>query len=570
MKLNTIKSKLYVLVGFFLAAMLILQGMNQYNSRQSDDQIRVMYENNTMAAVYLGNAQNALWQLRFGLAQFMLLTKPEEKQKILDDEKKLYQVFSDNLNAYAQGSRTEEEKTILASLQESYQKYMDARPKWFELYGAGKFEEAADWRAKTTTLYGGETVKGLEKLIQLQQQLAEQAHQEGVQASMKRSSLVFGAAAVVLLIGLAAGFLLVRSISRPLVALTEAAKRVAAGDLTEGGLQVNAKDETGQLAAAFGTMSQNLRELIGQIGASTKLLSSAAEQLSSGASQTNTASEHIASTVEQVAAGAEEQVASIQKSSAVISQMSTGMTGIARSTQQAASNASQTLEKAEKGAHSIQTIEKQMGSINRNVEGLGGTIKSLGERSQEIGQIVEVITGIAGQTNLLALNAAIEAARAGENGRGFAVVAGEVRKLAEQSGVSAQKISQLVSLIQEEANKAVLSMNSVAQEVTQGMGVVADAGQSFRQIRSSVGDVTSQIEEVSASVQEVTTGAEQVVHHMGEITRMVEETASGTQAVSSAAEEQLASMQEIRASSEALSEMAEELQRLIVKFKVQR
>ncbi|AFH60271.1 methyl-accepting chemotaxis protein [Paenibacillus caseinilyticus] len=570
MKLNTIKSKLYVLVGFFLAAMLILQGMNQYNSRQSDDQIRVMYENNTMAAVYLGNAQNALWQLRFGLAQFMLLTKPEEKQKILDDEKKLYQVFSDNLNAYAQGSRTEEEKTILVSLQESYQKYMDARPKWFELYGAGKFEEAADWRAKTTTLYGGETVKGLEKLIQLQQQLAKQAHQEGVQASMKRSSLVFGAAAAVLLIGLAAGFLLVRSISRPLVALTEAAKRVAAGDLTEGGLQVNAKDETGQLAAAFGTMSQNLRELIGQIGTSTKLLSSAAEQLSSGASQTNTASEHIASTVEQVAAGAEEQVASIQKSSAVISQMSTGMTGIARSTQQAASNASQTLEKAEKGAHSIQTIEKQMGSINRNVEGLGGTIKSLGERSQEIGQIVEVITGIAGQTNLLALNAAIEAARAGENGRGFAVVAGEVRKLAEQSGVSAQKISQLVSLIQEEANKAVLSMNSVAQDVSQGMGVVADAGQSFQQIRASVGDVTSQIEEVSASVQEVTTGAEQVVHHMGEITRMVEETASGTQAVSSAAEEQLASMQEIRASSEALSEMAEELQRLIVKFKVQR
>ena len=143
-----------------------------------------------------------------------------------------------------------------------------------------------------------------------------------------------------------------------------------------------------------------------------------------------------------------------------------------------------------------------MESINNNVDTLALVVEGLGKRSFEIGAITEVITAIADQTNLLSLNAAIEAARAGEHGRGFAVVSDEVRKLAEQSAQSAQQISQLITLIQEETKKAVKSMEKVSTEVEQGTSAVNEAGKSFNQIQATVNDVTLQVEEVTMTLKQ--------------------------------------------------------------------
>jgi methyl-accepting chemotaxis protein len=209
-----------------------------------------------------------------------------------------------------------------------------------------------------------------------------------------------------------------------------------------------------------------------------------------------------------------------------------------------------------------------MSSISNTVNDLAKVIKGLGDRSQEIGQIVEVITGIAQQTNLLALNAAIEAARAGEHGRGFAVVADEVRKLAEQSAESAQQITNLIGTIQADTSTAVNVMDSTIQEVSSGIGVVNTAGEAFNRIENLINTVAKQIQEVSAASQQMSVGAMQVVKAIDEISDVSEKTAAGTQNVSAAAQEQLASMEEISASSSSLSKMATELQTLVSRFKV--
>ena len=195
-------------------------------------------------------------------------------------------------------------------------------------------------------------------------------------------------------------------------------------------------------------------------------------------------------------------------------------------------------------------------------------IKKLGNLSQEIGNIIGVITGIADQTNLLALNAAIEAARAGEHGQGFAVVADEVRKLAEQSKESADQIAGLINQMQEDTTEAVNVMEVGTKEVAAGKVIVDETGKRFEKILLSIEQVTAQIQEVSAISEEMSASAEEVNASIEEMANIAQYSASNTQNVASASEEQLASMEEITASATTLSKMAEDLQAIVKKFKL--
>ncbi|MNI55396.1 Methyl-accepting chemotaxis protein McpA [compost metagenome] len=166
------------------------------------------------------------------------------------------------------------------------------------------------------------------------------------------------------------------------------------------------------------------------------------------------------------------------------------------------------------------------------------------------------------------MNAAIEAARAGEHGRGFAVVAGEVRKLAEESSQSAQKITDLVQLIQQDTSHAVQAVKVNSSETEAGIEIVTAAGQAFELISEAVSKVAGEIQEVSAGSEEMSAGTDEVVRYIVQISNTAEEASGGVHNVSAATEEQLASMEEIAASAEFLSKMAEELQGQINKFKV--
>ncbi|WP_111643818.1 methyl-accepting chemotaxis protein [Paranoxybacillus vitaminiphilus] len=440
-----------------------------------------------------------------------------------------------------------------------------------ELFGLKK-QNNTDVYNRLILTTGREILKQVEeKAMEL-----EDYQKEKIQTSIKTTSakaefekvIVLSLGIISVLVGSIISWYISRMISRPVMAIAGAAQKIASGDLTADEIKVKNRDEIGDLAKSFNQMSKNLRELIHQVASSAEQVAASAEELTASAEQTSKAAEQIAATMQDVAAGAEKQVQSFQETSQTANEISFGAQQIASNAQSVSSIAMDAVEKATHGGKTIDVAIKQMSSINETVNGLAAVIKNLGERSKEIGQITDVITGIAEQTNLLALNAAIEAARAGEQGRGFAVVADEVRKLAEQSAQSAQQISRLISAIQEETNKAVQSMEAATKEVVSGIGVVNTAGESFNQIQSSINEVTSHIQEISSAIQQMAAGTEQMVQSMQQIAKVAETSAAGTQEASSVTEEQLAVMEEISSSAESLSHMAEELQALIGKFKI--
>ncbi|WP_027417745.1 methyl-accepting chemotaxis protein [Aneurinibacillus terranovensis] len=383
---------------------------------------------------------------------------------------------------------------------------------------------------------------------------------------------IFNMTVLVIIIAALLGSLMVyfviSSITRPLKRLVDAAEKVSEGDLTER-IEVNTHDELGHLSHSFNKMSDSLHSILYEVNNKSRQLTASSEELTASAEQTSRATEQIASTIEQVAAGSEQQTHSMEKTSGILNQMSAAIEQIAASAQHVSTSSLQSADVAEKGSLSIHTAVQQMDSINETVNNLASMVKGLGERSQEIGQIVEVITGIATQTNLLALNAAIEAARAGEHGRGFAVVADEVRKLAEQSAHSAGQIAELIAHIQQETEEAVESMEAGKNEVKEGIQVVHSAGESFTQIQQSIKDVASQIQEVSAAVQQMSASSDEAVHSFRYHSSIAEATVSGTQSVSAATEEQLAYMQELSSSAASLAKMADELHLLVTGFKIE-
>lgn len=353
----------------------------------------------------------------------------------------------------------------------------------------------------------------------------------------------------------------IRNVNRQLREIAE-----GEGDLTKR-IHVKNNDEIGDLAESFNKMAGNLQSLVGQISVSAELVAASAEELNASAEMTTKATEQISSTILEIAEGADHQVRSVGDCAIEMEQISSGAQQVASSASHVSQMATHTSEIAQGGNRAIRSAIEQMTSIHATIADLSEMVKKLGDRSLQIGEIVELITAISGQTNLLALNAAIEAARAGEHGRGFAVVADEVRKLAEQSSSSAQQISDLVRTIQDETTLAIESMEKGTQEVTVGIEVVNTAGSSFEQILESVTTVEGQFREVSAASQQMSAGTAQVVLQFEAISQVAEGAATGTQNVSAVAEEQLASMEEISSSASVLTDLADELQMLVGKFK---
>lgn len=374
----------------------------------------------------------------------------------------------------------------------------------------------------------------------------------------------------ILLVGLAImlTFILLSIKLKPLGALTESAKQLALGNLKFNSLPVRSKDEVATLTKSFNSMSSQLREVLLTVNKASENLAASSEELSASTEQTNFVTQQVNKAIEEVVNGTSKQSQHIEESTIAIKEVLQGIQVIADSTSAVAASSEDTTLKSHLGEENINKAISQMKTIEGTVKETAESVLMLSVRSKEIEEIITTITNISGQTNLLALNAAIEAARAGENGKGFAVVADEVKKLAEESSRSAQQITDIIQSIQKDTLTAVNQMNEVTKNVLTGVTIIQHTGNSFAEILESAGDVSGKIQEISAVSAQIATSTEQVVNSFNTVNLIAKNTTTQTSNVSASAEEQLATMDEIASSTEALTQLALELNDQLTKFQL--
>ncbi|GAA3399771.1 methyl-accepting chemotaxis protein [Paenibacillus hodogayensis] len=358
-----------------------------------------------------------------------------------------------------------------------------------------------------------------------------------------------------------------RSIARPIVAISDFMKKVANNELNER-LAVKSDDEIGQMSQSINTMVDSIAGIVGKINDTVSQVAAASTELLQSAEQSSQAASQIAEAIGEVAVGTDSQLQGAEQSARAMEETATGVQRIAESSGIVADQTGVVSNEVDSGFTDIQEAIEQMNVIASTANDSSTVIAELYRHSDEIGQIVDVISTISSQTALLSLNASIEAARAGEQGRGFAVVANEVKKLAEQTTSSVSSIVQLVRLIQQSADSAVKSMNRNVAEINGGIGKMREIGESFTTIRSSIRDVSSQIQEVSATTEQISAGTEQITASFAEMVGISKQSADNSQSVAASAEEQTAIMENIAVSAQSLNRLMGELNDLIRVFKL--
>lgn len=354
----------------------------------------------------------------------------------------------------------------------------------------------------------------------------------------------------------------------PICQITSKVKEISAGNLTVI-IGVNGKDIIGQLGESLDAMIAVQLEIVKSVRDSSIELSAASQEMAASSMEVSAATAVISTKTKLVAQSMGDASNLSVESSQILIELSSLIQIAKDKAVSTGIKSKNSINAANEGKATVNVVMQSMNTIHNKTREAEKVIQLLSDYSQQIGTINETITGIAKQTNLLSLNAAIEAARAGESGRGFAVVAEEVRKLAEQSTAEASGISRLISKITENTDNAVVAMRLSLSEVEIGVEEVSKANKSLENILSAVTETVSDIEGIVKVTNDEVASSDKIVQLIEDVAEDIEGTSREAREVSEAIEGTTTNIETVAASSEQASAMAQNLHRLITRFKVE-
>lgn len=365
-------------------------------------------------------------------------------------------------------------------------------------------------------------------------------------------SIIALAAAIIL------SYFLAKTITGPIKQLIAKTKAVAGGDLT---VQTAAasKDEIGILTKDFNKMVEHMKEMIVQVRSSSGKVSDTTDQLSAVSEETVSASDEIAKAIEEVATGATEQAAEVENVNEQSERLSVKIKEIEHHADSIKKLSRTSEEASYTGIDALGQLLAKSNEANSETKKVEHMLFQLEEKTKNIEDVVTAISAISDQTNLLALNASIEAARAGESGRGFAVVAEEVRKLAEQSAVSSQHISETVKQIQMETKEAVSAMTEASKMNEVQNGMIHETGEALSKITAEMQALVNSIDHIYSEISDMSGEQQKMSDSIQSISAISQQSAAAAEEVSASANEQLTALESIAKSAEALSEANQEL-----------
>jgi len=504
-----IKTRLYVLIGF--ASLLLvwvgvtgLSGINTTSSALSS-----VYNDHLVAIDQLNEVRNNQLQARLALSAARQETDSFEIMGHADRIRSYIFKIENILKVYTSRAMPPEEKTLTDA-------FIEARVNFgrtgimpmIDLLQGEKFDEADKLRKEVMDPAYAKASAAIDALLKYQVESARKEFEQSAAYAKKVQIITIASIVVGLLLSVVAGLMITRCIAYGVMTLEDAAVKLSGGDLTTR-VTLRSKDELGQVALAFNTMAEEFAAIIGQVNQAAMQITATSGQLSDSA--------------EKVALGSDNQTREAASAAASVENLNQVIQEVANRSQVATSASAETGDLATHGQQVVNSAAQGIREIAETFSQSARLIDALGQRSQQIGQIVNVIKDIADQTNLLALNAAIEAARAGEQGRGFAVVADEVRKLAERTGKATSEISTMITTIQSETGNTVNNMERGSKQVDAGVKMAAQAGESLVQINSSLSQVAEMIRHIADATRQQSEASGEITRRVEGIVRMAEE-----------------------------------------------
>jgi methyl-accepting chemotaxis protein len=311
-----------------------------------------------------------------------------------------------------------------------------------------------------------------------------------------------------------------------------------------------------------------LKNVMSQSSKASNTLANSVSQLSSTMEDTTHSNEIIAQNANNAADGCEKNLRYIENTKSTIDNISTVLESISNQSVEMSKISEETHQAAEESEKKINEAIKNMEFIEISTSQSKELMGRLAERSQQVGNIIEIITTITGQTNLLALNAAIESARAGEQGKGFAVVADEIRKLAEQSANAAKDIAILIKQIQTDTSDAVTSIDQGSDTIKSGIQMVRTAGDAFERLKTLQNKSNEKVRDITSYSQQTSEYSSKIVEIIAEIKALTTKSLEEVGQIANSTEHQSASMQEITASFSIIDNIASDLLELSQGIKV--
>ena len=542
----SIRTKITVSLAVILALVAALGGTAIQRFQSLNDIVRDMTENYMASLIYLDEMRGSASTYRALLARELLVVNDKDAvaklEGKLDDMVKSYQ---DAQVKYEPTVVSREERDLYGDIQTAWTSYFARTKNLRQLIAVGKLDEARTYYFADVVPFGDATGVAISADIQFNVCNANDRAADAADSHTSGRVYMVGFAAATGAVALLAGFFLITTISTPIRSMTAAMRRLAENDT---GVDIPARgrlDEVGQMAGAVEVFKQNMLE--------TERLRAEQEQIKTeAAAAQKVATDRMADGFEakvgamvgQIAAGATELEATAQS-----------MTGTAEHTKQQAAAVAAAAEEASSGVQAVASAAEQLtasiGEISRQVaqsaqmtgravsdtQRTDKIVRALADGAQKIGEVVGLITNIAGQTNLLALNATIEAARAGDAGKGFAVVASEVKSLANQTGRATEEIGAQIGQIQaatREAVEAIRGITGTIEEVSAIATTIASAveqqGAATKEIARNVAqaaratqDVTNTIGGVSQAANDTGSSAGEVLGAAGSLSRQAEQ-----------------------------------------------
>ena len=518
-KTKRVATRLYLLVTV-LVVMIVAIGVVGLRSESSMvDSLKTVYEDRAVALGQLNAIQRNLLNSYSDLLRGLQHNPQSEMSKLHDHpvtehiervEKRLVEM--DKLWAeYMATYLTPEEKGLAVEYEKLHHEYVkEVILPAMESLKQGDYSMEMTKRLLTgNRKLGKPTEEAIKKLIDLQVRVAKEEFDKGMAEFRQGRIITIVSILVSLVLGFGLAFWIIRSITVPLKEVQLAIADVGRNSDFTRRAEVDSEDELGQMANSFNQLVATLQAMAREFLDSTAKVAESAVSMAATAQQVSVGSSHQSEAASSMAASVEEMTVSISH--------------VSDSAREALAITQKNGELSSQGEAVIHRAVGEMSNISNTVGQASATIGDLGQQSEQISAVVQVIKDVADQTNLLALNAAIEAARAGEQGRGFAVVADEVRKLAERTTKATEEITSMIGAIQDSARIAVTTIESAVERVGSGVTLAQDAGRAITDIKSGANQVVQMVNDISAALAEQTQASNDIAAHVEQVAQMSEE-----------------------------------------------